>query len=53
MAVVLAVKGDRYVGLSSDTKPATAPAGSLFRETDTGAWFISDGSAWSQMRGKP
>lgn len=46
MAVVLATSTQRYVGLSSDTKPATARAGALFYETDSGLTSIWDGSAW-------
>ena len=37
----------RYIGLSSDTKATTGvPAGSLWYETDTGAQYIYDGTAW-------
>ena len=47
MAVVLISHPRSYTGLSADTKPASAAAGSVFFETDTGNTFISDGSAWS------
>ena len=46
MTVVLISSVRNYVGLSSDTKPASKPAGSTFYETDTGATYIYDGAAW-------
>jgi hypothetical protein len=39
----------RYVGLSTDVKPTTAPVpviGARFVETDTGAEFEWAGAAW-------
>lgn len=47
MTVYLETRIHRYVGESGDTKPAdeTLP-GSLFYETDTGNWFVWDGSDW-------
>lgn len=47
MTVVLITGGiKRFVGLSSDTKPAAPKAGSEFYETDSGATYIYDGAAW-------
>jgi len=37
-----------FVGLSTDTKTtADVPAGSRFWETDTGIWFLFNGTAWT------
>ena len=36
----------RYEGISSDTKPSTAPMGSLFKCTDTGIVYEWNGSSW-------
>lgn len=36
-----------YVGLSSDSKPSPGRQGILFYETDTGAWYIWNSSAWT------
>lgn len=49
MAIVLIAAAQRYIGLSSDTKPADARAGASFYETDTLATFVFNGSAWSQV----
>lgn len=35
-----------YAGLSTDTKPTTAPVGSRCYETDTGVEYIWNGTAW-------
>ena len=41
---------DRYVGLSSDTKPTTGNwIGDTFRETDTQRRFAWDGTAWNAI----
>lgn len=38
----------RFIGLSSDTKPTTVPVGSTFYEYDTGIFFICyDGTNWT------
>lgn len=38
------------MGLSSDTKPATAPVGSKFIETDTGnVWLMLNTATWSKV----
>jgi len=37
-------------GLSTDTKPTTFPAGSIFRELDTGFKFMYDGSTWYPLK---
>jgi hypothetical protein len=37
---------NRYQGVSGDSKPATALAGSTFYEVDTGDWFVWDGDSW-------
>ena len=50
MTVALLQRPAEYVGLSGDTKPADAVAGSLFTETDTGKVFIADSaSAWTEL----
>ena len=49
MAVVLTSDIQRFAGLSTDTKPAAAPAGSLFYETDSGLYYIWGGAAWTAM----
>jgi hypothetical protein len=46
MAVALVTTPRAYVGLSSDTKPASPTAGSTFYETDGRALYVFDGSAW-------
>ena len=48
MAVILITRAQDYIGLSSDTKPTVGVlAGSEFYETDSGATYIYDGSAWN------
>ena len=49
MTVALVSDIQRWVGLSSDTKPAAAPAGSTFYETDSGLVSVWDGSAFQPM----
>jgi len=39
------------IGLSTDTKPTTYPAGATFRETDTGNQFYYNGTTWTAMGG--
>jgi len=48
MAVILLRVIQRWIGLSSDAKPTTAPAGSTFHEYDTGLTWITydDGTNW-------
>jgi len=48
MAVTMMQRPYRYIGLSTDTKPADVPVGSTFFETDTGALYITnnDGTNW-------
>ena len=51
MAVKLEGTIKRYLGLSTDTKPMpevgeSIAAGSSFMETDTGAIYRFDGTAW-------
>lgn len=41
--------GDKFTGLSSDTKPDNILAGSTFYETDTQLIFIYDGSNWEEV----
>lgn len=43
---VLITTINRYQGLSGDSKPGAAPAGSTFYEVDTGDWFVWDGDSW-------
>lgn len=38
-----------YIGVAADTKPSAPPPGSRFYATDTGAWYIFDGSAWQTL----
>ena len=49
MTVQLVATIQRWLGLSTDTKPTAPPAGSEFYETDTAATYVYDGSAW-QLR---
>ena len=47
MTVVLTETIDKWTGVSGDTKPASpAYIGSEFYETDTGATYIWNGTAW-------
>ncbi len=46
MTVVLIAAIQTWLGLSTDVKPTSPPGGSTFYETDTGANYIYDGSAW-------
>jgi len=39
-----------WLGLSTDTKPTSPPVGSTFIETDTGATYLYDSSAWVLKR---
>lgn len=48
MTAVLVTVINRYLGLSSDSKPSAPNAGSTFGETDTGAEYVYTGSAWAQ-----
>ena len=48
MAVVLITNVKDFVGVSGDTKPTGAPAGSTFYETNTRTRHIYDGTAWQQ-----
>jgi hypothetical protein len=43
---VLITTINRYQGVSGDSKPTGAPAGSTFYEVDTGDWFVWDGDSW-------
>lgn len=45
--------GDRFdfLGLSTDTKPTTCDANSLFLELDTGDFYYFDGTAWQKVGG--
>lgn len=51
MTVVLLRSTKNYLGVAADVKPSGAPAGSTFVETDTGARFVYDGSAWVRLQG--
>ena len=51
MAVQLVTTVKNFIGLSSDSKPAAAPVGSFFHETDTGNDFLWDGSSWGEKGG--
>lgn len=43
---VLITTISRYQGVSGDSKPTDAPAGSTFYEVDTGSWLVWDGDSW-------
>jgi hypothetical protein len=47
VTVVLITSIRTFVGVSGDTKPTDAPAGSTFYETDTRTIHVYNGSAWS------
>jgi hypothetical protein len=49
MAVSLVTVVQEFVGLSTDDKPADAPAGSRFIAFDTPALFIFDGTDWQDQ----
>ena len=54
MAYILVPTGDGTFlikGLSSDSKPTGVPAGSIFKETNTGKLFGFDGAAWQASGG--
>lgn len=51
MTVVLLESVNRYIGVSSDTKPTSPPAGSTFFETDTLNTYVYSGSAWGLQLG--
>jgi hypothetical protein len=41
--------GDRYVGLSSDTKPTNVLDGAVFFETDTKKIYLKGSGTWSEV----
>ncbi len=49
MTVALIAAAQRYVGLSTDTKPLSPSTGAVFYETDAGARYAWDGSAWQYV----
>ena len=48
MAVKLVTSAQRWIGLSTDTKPTATAAltGATFYETNTGQEFVCDGLNW-------
>lgn len=46
MTVSLVTTIQRWIGLSTDTKPTSAPEGSTFFETNTGQGWVWDESNW-------
>ena len=46
---ILETTTKRFIGLSSDTKPSDAPAGSSYLETDTGLIWRWDGHNWHNL----
>lgn len=38
-----------YRGISTDTKPVSAPLYSLYLELDTNKFYYYDGSAWQEV----
>ena len=51
MTVALITHVKTFVGVSGDSKPTDAPAGSTFYETNTKSKYIYDGSAWRLVPG--
>lgn len=47
MTVALITSIKTFVGVSGDTKPTDAPAGSTFYETNTRTTHIYNGTAWN------
>ncbi len=47
MTVILITTIQRWIGLSSESKPTPDRAGSEFYETDTGATYTYTGAAWA------
>lgn len=47
MAVIQFI-GDRFTGLSTDTKPSGVLLGAMFTETDTGKVFVHNGTSWTE-----
>lgn len=51
MAVKNASRIDRYIGLSTDTKPTSVPISSTFYEYNTRSeWKTYDGTNWIKVR---
>jgi len=48
MAVKLVTTIQRWIGVSTDAKPVSAPVGSTFYEPDTGRSWIWDGQSWKE-----
>jgi hypothetical protein len=48
MTIKLVISKREYIGLSGDTKPIAAPAGSTFHELDTGKKYIFDSQDWQE-----
>ena len=46
MTVTLVTVIQRWIGLSTDTKPTPTHIGSTFYETNTGQNWIWDGTSW-------
>ena len=46
MAVVLVTDPQKYLGLSTDTKPSDPRVGAEFIEKNTGVRWIYDGTDW-------
>ena len=46
MTVKFVTSIQNWIGLDSDTKPTSPPAGSTFYETNTGQGWIYNGSNW-------
>ena len=48
MAVIRVTSNQTFIALSSDTKPTVGvPAGARCWESDSGRWFIYDGTSWT------
>ena len=52
MAVVLITSVKTFVGVSGDSKPADAPVGSTFYETDSRIVYVYDGTNWGIKLGE-
>jgi len=52
MAATLLTTYNKYIGLSTDTKPTdNIKIGSRFLETDTDKKFIFNGTSWDEITG--
>lgn len=51
MSVKFSASAQRYLGLSTDTKPTSVPVGSTFYEYDTKEEYVTyDGTNWTKFK---